>query len=71
MTAVEGAAPRRGAAAAEEGIRKRSDPTNCPDQEGPDRMQRESGSPEVEVRRATADDAQAIGAVFDAAVRAG
>jgi ribosomal protein S18 acetylase RimI-like enzyme len=36
-----------------------------------DRMQRESGSSEVEVRRATADDAQAIGAVFDAAVRAG
>jgi hypothetical protein len=27
--------------------------------------------PEVDVRRATADDAQAIGAVFDAAVRAG
>src|SRR6266568_333714 len=36
-----------------------------------DRMQRDSGSSEVEVRRATADDAQAIGAVFDAAVRAG
>src|SRR6266576_5523089 len=34
-------------------------------------MQRESGSSKVEVRRATADDAQAIGAVFDAAVRAG
>jgi ribosomal protein S18 acetylase RimI-like enzyme len=30
-----------------------------------------SGSPEVELRRATAEDAQAIGAVFDAAVRAG
>lgn len=28
-------------------------------------------STDVEVRRATADDAQAIGAVFDAAVRAG
>src|SRR6266480_5196911 len=36
-----------------------------------DRMQRDSGSSEVEVRSATADDAQAIGAVFDAAVRAG
>src|SRR6266581_2476957 len=36
-----------------------------------DRMQRDSGSSEVEVRRATADDAHAIGAVFDAAVRAG
>src|SRR6266576_5697678 len=36
-----------------------------------DRMERDSGSSEVEVRRATADDAQAIGAVFDAAVRAG
>lgn len=34
-------------------------------------MQREPGSAEAEVRRATADDAQAIGAVFDAAVRAG
>ena len=34
-------------------------------------MQRECGSSEVEVRRATADDAQAIGAVFDAAVRSG
>ena len=34
-------------------------------------MQRDPGSSEVEVRRATADDAQAIGAVFDAAVRAG
>ena len=34
-------------------------------------MQRDSGSSEVEVRRATADDAHAIGAVFDAAVRAG
>ncbi len=34
-------------------------------------MQRDSGSSEVEVRRATTDDAQAIGAVFDAAVRAG
>ena len=34
-------------------------------------MQRECGSSEVEVRRATADDARAIGAVFDAAVRAG
>jgi hypothetical protein len=34
-------------------------------------MQRDSGSSEVEVRRATADDARAIGAVFDAAVRAG
>ena len=33
-------------------------------------MQRESGSSDVEVRRATADDAQAIGAVFDAAVQA-
>ena len=33
-------------------------------------MQRESGSSEAEVRRATADDAQAIGAVFDAAVQA-
>lgn len=30
-----------------------------------------SGSPEVELRRATAEDAQAIGAVFDAAVREG
>ena len=30
-----------------------------------------SGSSDVEVRRATADDAQAIGVVFDAAVRAG
>jgi ribosomal protein S18 acetylase RimI-like enzyme len=30
-----------------------------------------SGSPEVELRRATVEDAQAIGAVFDAAVRAG
>jgi RimJ/RimL family protein N-acetyltransferase len=30
-----------------------------------------STSPEVELRRATAEDAQAIGAVFDAAVRAG
>jgi ribosomal protein S18 acetylase RimI-like enzyme len=30
-----------------------------------------SGSPDVELRRATAEDAQAIGAVFDAAVRAG
>jgi ribosomal protein S18 acetylase RimI-like enzyme len=35
------------------------------------RMQRVSESPNVEVRLATADDAQAIGAVFDAAVRAG
>jgi len=34
-------------------------------------MPREPGSSEVEVHRATADDAQAIGAVFDAAVRAG
>jgi L-amino acid N-acyltransferase YncA len=34
-------------------------------------MQPVSESPDVEVRRATADDAQAIGAVFDAAVRAG
>ena len=34
-------------------------------------MPREPGSSQVEVRRATADDAQAIGAVFDAAVRAG
>ena len=34
-------------------------------------MQREPGSSEVEVRRATADDAQPIGAVFDAAVQAG
>ena len=33
-------------------------------------MQRESGSSEIEVRRATAHDAHAIGAVFDAAVRA-
>jgi ribosomal protein S18 acetylase RimI-like enzyme len=33
-------------------------------------MQREPGSSGVKVRRATADDAQAIGAVFDAAVRA-
>jgi ribosomal protein S18 acetylase RimI-like enzyme len=33
-------------------------------------MQRESGSSDVEVRRATPDDAQEIGAVFDAAVRA-
>ena len=33
----------------------------------PERME----SADVEVRRATADDAQAIGAVFDAAVRAG
>ena len=30
-----------------------------------------SGSPDVELRRATAEDAQAIGAVFDAAVREG
>jgi ribosomal protein S18 acetylase RimI-like enzyme len=30
-----------------------------------------STAPDVELRRATADDAQAIGAVFDAAVRAG
>ena len=34
-------------------------------------MQREPGSSEVEVRPATAADAQPIGAVFDAAVRAG
>jgi ribosomal protein S18 acetylase RimI-like enzyme len=34
-------------------------------------MPRRSGSAEVEVRRATMDDAQAIGAVFDAAVAAG
>ncbi len=30
-----------------------------------------TGQPEVDLRRATAEDAQAIGAVFDAAVRAG
>jgi ribosomal protein S18 acetylase RimI-like enzyme len=46
-----------------------SDPANCSDQE--DCMQGEPGSVVVGVRRATADDAQAIGAVFDAAVRAG
>jgi len=34
-------------------------------------MQDEPGSAGVEVRRATANDAQAIAAVFDAAVRAG
>jgi len=34
-------------------------------------MQRVFGSSDVEIRRATADDAQAIGAVFDAAVGAG
>jgi ribosomal protein S18 acetylase RimI-like enzyme len=34
-------------------------------------MQRECGPSEVEVRRASAGDVQAIGAVFDAAVRAG
>jgi len=34
-------------------------------------MQHEPGSSEVQVRRATADDARAIGAVFDAAVQAG
>jgi hypothetical protein len=34
-------------------------------------MQSEFQSSDVHVRRATAADAQAIGAVFDAAVRAG
>ncbi len=34
-------------------------------------MQRVFGSAHIEVRRAAMDDAQAIGAVFDAAVRAG
>jgi hypothetical protein len=34
-------------------------------------MQRAPGSSEVEVRRAAAADAQAIGAVFDAAVKEG
>jgi ribosomal protein S18 acetylase RimI-like enzyme len=34
-------------------------------------MQRTPGPSDAEVRRATADDARAIGAVFDAAVRAG
>ena len=35
MTAAEAEAPRRGDAAAEEETRKRSDPVNCSDQEGP------------------------------------
>jgi ribosomal protein S18 acetylase RimI-like enzyme len=34
-------------------------------------MQRMSGSSGIEMRRATTDDARAIGGVFDAAVRAG
>jgi ribosomal protein S18 acetylase RimI-like enzyme len=36
-----------------------------------DRMPQRFDSPDVEVRRATADHARAVGAVFDAAVRAG
>jgi hypothetical protein len=35
MTAAEDKAIRRGAIAAAEDMGKRSDPTNCPDQEGP------------------------------------
>jgi ribosomal protein S18 acetylase RimI-like enzyme len=60
--------PRRGDAMAEEDSRKLLGPATGLIRRN--RMQRDSGSSEIEVRRATADDAQAIGAVFDAAVRA-